>query len=189
VGLGNPGAEYADTRHNAGYLLADALAERWGLPPFRRAGRVRYAEGEVGGQAVAILKPLTFVNRSGAAITPLLAEPGFDPARDLLILVDEAALPIGSFRLRARGTAGGHNGLKSVQAALRSTEYPRFRIGVGPEQRDIEDLSDFVLGPFTDDEWRILESRVPDMTDAVDCWITHGIEEAMNRYNQLGNVE
>ncbi len=120
VGLGNPGPEYAATRHNAGFWLVDALVERWRFPPFRRGERARVTEGDVVGVPVRVLKPTTYMNASGAALASLRADPAFDPARDLLILVDDFAIPSGTFRLRGEGSAGGHNGLKSIEAALQS---------------------------------------------------------------------
>jgi len=124
VGLGNPGPEYAATRHNAGFWLADALVARWGFPPFRRGERARVTEGEVDGIAVRMLKPTTYMNSSGAALASLRADPAFNPVTDLLVLVDEFRIPAGTFRLRAEGSAGGHNGLKSIEAALQSHLYP-----------------------------------------------------------------
>jgi PTH1 family peptidyl-tRNA hydrolase len=124
------------------------------------------------------------MNRSGSALLPLPPPERFDPARDLLILVDEAALPVGAFRLRARGSAGGHNGLKSVEAALQSREYARLRIGVGPPPPGLDDLADYVLAPFEREELEILDPVWPTMADAVECWVTDRIEEAMRRFNK-----
>lgn len=183
VGLGNPGAEYADTRHNAGFLLADALANRWQLA-FRRAPQALAASGTVAGQPLLLIKPHTYMNNSGTALLPLLAHPEFDPARDLLILVDDGALPLETFRLRARGSSGGHNGLESVESALASRVYSRLRIGIGPIPQDVTDLADWVLAPFTEQEGRILTGLLPQMADAVECWVTDGIETAMNRFNK-----
>ncbi|MEP6474544.1 MAG: aminoacyl-tRNA hydrolase, partial [Gemmatimonadota bacterium] len=127
--MGNPGPEYDGTRHNAGFLLADHLAARWHLGAFRRASDAREVRGQVRGQDVRLLKPWTFMNRSGAALAPLRSLAGFDPAADLLVLVDDYATPLASFRLRGAGSAGGHNGLKSVEGALRQQDYARLRIG------------------------------------------------------------
>lgn len=187
MGLGNPGAAYASTRHNAGFLLADAVAARWALPAFGRGRRAQLTEGGVGGGPVAVVKPQTYMNRSGQALAPYLVDPVFDPARDLLILVDDHALPLGAFRLRAQGSAGGHNGLKSVQGALGTTVYARLRIGIGPVPADAEDSADWLLAPFAAEERRRLDARLPAMVDAVEHWRAEGIEAAMNQYNQLGN--
>jgi PTH1 family peptidyl-tRNA hydrolase len=166
--------------------LADLVADRWGLPAFRRAGPSRVTAGEVDGARVAVVKPQTYMNLSGAALRPLLAEPAFEPARDLLVLVDDAAIPLGTFRVRARGSAGGHNGLKSVEATLRTREYARLRIGVGPVPPDVEDLADFVLAPFAEEELAALDPRWPVMVDAVTCWVRDGTDAAMQRFNHPG---
>ena len=164
--------------------MTDLLAERWGLPAFRRVGPARVTHGEVLHQTVLLVKPHTYMNRSGDAIGPLHEEPDFSPARDLLVLVDDAAIPLGTFRLRARGSAGGHNGLKSIEAALRSREYARLRIGVGPAPEGLDDLADFVLDGFDDAEVRTLAALWPAMIEAVECWIAEGIETAMTRFNR-----
>ena len=182
--MGNPGPEYERTRHNAGFRLADHLATRWSLGPFRRASGVRQASGQVRGHELRLLKPQTYMNRSGAALASLRDLPGFDPARDLLILVDDAALPMGSYRLRGAGSAGGHNGLKSVEGALQRRDYARLRIGVGPVPPGVDDLADFVLAEFTPDEDAALEGLLDPMTEAIECWVEEGIEVAMNRFNR-----
>ena len=171
VGLGNPGPEYAATRHNAGFLLADAVARHWNLPPFRRAERARATEGTVASVPVRILKPTTFMNRSGAALASLRADPTFAPARDLLILVDDFQIPLGTFRFRPDGSAGGHNGLKSVEGALQSQQYARLRIGVGPLPEGTGDWADYVLNAFEPAELEQVESLIPQMIDAVDKWL------------------
>lgn len=171
VGLGNPGPDYAATRHNAGFLLADAVAEHWQLPPFRRAERARATEGTVGGTPVRILKPTTFMNRSGAALASLRAEPSFDPTRDLLILVDDFQIPLGTFRFRPEGSAGGHNGLKSIEGALQSQQYARLRIGVGPLPEGTGDWADYVLAPFEPAQVEEVEALMPAMIEAVEKWL------------------
>lgn len=183
VGLGNPGPEYAVTRHNAGFLLADALAEQWKLGPFRRGRLARIAEGTVDGHQVLVVKPQTYMNRSGGALAPLLATPDFTPSRDLLVLVDDAALPLGTFRLRSRGSPGGHNGLKSIEAALGSQAYARLRIGTGPIPEHA-DLADFDLARFPREELTVLADLMPTLVEAVTCWVADGIETAMNRFNR-----
>lgn len=171
VGLGNPGPEYAATRHNAGFLLADRVAEHWQLPPFRRAERARATEGTVAGTPVRILKPNTFMNRSGAALASLRADPTFTPARDLLVLVDDFQIPLGSFRFRPDGSAGGHNGLKSIEAALQSQQYARLRIGVGPLPEGTGDWADYVLAPFEPEQLEEVQALMPSMIEAVEKWL------------------
>lgn len=163
------------------------MADRWRLPAYRRGGPARVTLGALAGTPVAVIKPQTYMNLSGAALRPLLAEPEFDPARDLLVLVDDAAIPLGTFRMRARGSAGGHNGLRSVEDTLRSREYARLRVGVGPVPEDFDDLADYVLGPFAQAEMDTLDPLWPVMVDAVECWVSNGIDEAMQRFNPVGN--
>jgi PTH1 family peptidyl-tRNA hydrolase len=142
------------------------------------------AEGDWNGHPVRILEPQTYMNRSGAALTPLLTLPDFDPSRDLLVLVDDAALPIGRFRLRGAGSAGGHNGLKSVEGALRRQDYARLRIGVGPIPSDLDGLTDFVLDSFTNEDLEILDGLLDPMAEAVETWLEAGIEQAMAKHNR-----
>ena len=171
VGLGNPGPEYAATRHNAGYWLADALVARWGFPPFRRGERARFTEGELDSVPVRLLKPTTYMNASGAALASLRADPAFNPATDLLVLVDEFRIPAGTSRLRSEGSAGGHNGLKSIEAALQSQQYARLRIGVGPLPEGVSDWSEYVLAPFTPEQREQVEAVMPEMIEAVEQWL------------------
>lgn len=133
---------------------------------------------------VLVVKPQTYMNRSGSALLPLPPPDRFDPARDLLVLVDEAELPTGTFRLRARGSAGGHNGLKSVEAALQSREYARLRIGVGLPPEHLDDLADYVLAPFDREQLELLDPLWPVLADAAQCWLAEGIEAAMQKFNQ-----
>jgi PTH1 family peptidyl-tRNA hydrolase len=184
VGLGNPGSEYAETRHNAGFLLADHLARRWSLPPFKRVERGRETAGTVGGTQVRLVKPSTYMNRSGAALARLRALPDFDPAQHLLILVDEVALPLGRFRLRGAGSAGGHNGLRSIEGALQRQDYARLRIGVGPKPPELDDLADYVLEEFLPEERKVVDDLLDPMADAVETWLADGIELAMTRHNR-----
>jgi PTH1 family peptidyl-tRNA hydrolase len=146
------------------------VAAHWGLPPFRRAERARATEGVVAGVPVRVLKPTTMMNRSGAALASLRADPTFEPATDLLILVDDFNIPGGTFRLRAEGSAGGHNGLKSIEGALQSPRYARLRIGVGPLPAGAP-WEDYVLDSFTPEEIEQLEGLLPQMVDAVDKWL------------------
>jgi PTH1 family peptidyl-tRNA hydrolase len=186
VGLGNPGPEYAETRHNVGRWLLDLLARRWSASPFRSGRRFEVAEARVDGRDVWLAKPLTYMNESGLALRALLdtVDPEFRVDRDLLVVVDDAALPPGRARFRARGSAGGHHGLLSIESALGTQAYPRLRIGVGapPPGRD---LADWVLAPFdrAEDEAAVLE-LLPTLAEGVEVWVREGIEAAMNRYNR-----
>ena len=151
---------------------------------FKRAERARVAAGQRDGLEVRLVKPTTYMNRSGAALAPLRSFPGFDPARHLLVLSDDVALPAGRFRLRGAGTAGGHNGLKSVEGALQRQDYARLRIGVGPVPPDAGDLADYVLDAFPSEDWLLLQGLLDPMAEAVECWLSEGIEPAMTKFNR-----
>jgi peptidyl-tRNA hydrolase, PTH1 family len=183
VALGNPGPEYAATRHNVGWWLLDALAEAWDLGRFRRDGNAAVASGRVEGAPVRLIKPLTYMNRSGQALRPLLRMNSFEPARDLLIVVDEVALEPGRVRLRPSGSAGGHNGLKSIEAALGSRDYPRLRIGVGGAPSGA-DLANWVLSAPSKADRAVIMELVPDLIGCTESWLRDGTEAAMNRCNR-----
>jgi len=136
------------------------------------------------GQSVWLIKPWTYMNRSGAALAPLRASPQFDPARDLLVVVDDVALPPGRFRLRGAGSAGGHNGLKSIEGALQRQDYARLRIGVGAKPPEWPELADWVLSRFDEEDRQAMDATMDLMAEAVECWLEHGIEVAMNRFNR-----
>jgi PTH1 family peptidyl-tRNA hydrolase len=125
----------------------------------------------VDGVPVRVLKPTTYMNRSGAALASLRADPAFDPTRDLLVLVDDFAIPAGTFRLRTEGSSGGHNGLKSIEGALQSQAFARLRIGVGPLPEGTGDWADYVLAPFDPEQVEQVEALIPEMVDAVDRWV------------------
>ena len=186
MGLGNPGREYELTRHNVGWMVVDHLADVWHFDGWRRDGDALVAAGRTHGAAVRLVKPQTFMNLSGAALRPYLRRPMFDPAQDLLVVVDDVALPLGRLRLRASGSAGGHNGLKSIENALGSRTYARARIGVAPDdpRRRDPDLADFVLSPFGKNERNTVLAEMPRITAAVESWLTDGIDRAMNLYNR-----
>ncbi len=184
MGLGNPGPEYAATRHNAGFLLLDHVAARWEAGPFKRHGRAKAVTVRRHTRACRLIKPTTYMNRSGASVSPLRSHPDFAPAEELLVLVDDVALPLGRFRLRQRGSAGGHNGLKSIQGVLMRQDYGRLRIGIGPVPETVVDLADFVLSPFTPEERGALDDLMDPMADAVDMWLAEGIDRAMNTFNR-----
>lgn len=183
TGLGNPGPEYDATRHNVGWWLVDRLSAEWGLGPFRRSGPALAAHGAIGGEPVVLLKPLTFMNRSGAALAPVRSDPEFDIATDLLVVVDDVALDVGRVRMRPSGSAGGHNGLKSIEAALGTRDYARLRIGVGAPPPGA-DMADWVLSEFEPEDEDAVLALLPELTEAVRVWMDEGIEAAMSRYNR-----
>lgn len=141
------------------------------------------AAGRVGDRAVTLVKPQTYMNRSGAALAPFRGRPDFDAARDLLVLVDDIATPLGRFRLRGAGSAGGHNGLKSIEGTLRRQDYARLRIGIGQKPPEYDDLSDWVLGRLTREERAAIDALLDPMAEAVESWLADGIEKAMSRHN------
>jgi PTH1 family peptidyl-tRNA hydrolase len=186
LGLGNPGRRYERTRHNVGWWLVDHLADVWRFASWREDGQALATSGRVDGVAVRLVKPLTYMNLSGNALIPYLKRPAWHPATDLLVVVDDIALPVGRYRLRARGSAGGHNGLKSIEQVIGSREYPRLRIGIRPREpeREIGDLADFVLSPFSPPEREETLALMPRLTAAVELWLREGIDAAMNVHNR-----
>ena len=186
LGLGNPGREYEDTRHNVGWWVLDHLADVWRFDGWRKDGETRVAAGTVGAWRVRLVKPLTFMNLSGAVLTPFLRRAFWSAASDLLVVVDDVALPVGSYRLRASGSAGGHNGLKSIEQALKSQQYSRLRIGIKPvdERRELGVLSDFVLSPFGRIERDETLGLMPKLQDAAEIWLRDGVAAAMNVHNR-----
>ena len=183
IGLGNPGSDYDDTRHNVGWWVLDRLAFDWEFPTFERRRPCLVSEGAVGERAVRLVKPTTFMNRSGLALRALRDLERFDPAQDLLVVVDDAALGVGRLRFRPSGGPGGHNGLKSIAGALRSNQYARLRVGIGPAPSDV-DITDWVLGPFEAEDEEVVVGLLPEITRAVEAWLGDGTEAAMNRFNR-----
>ena len=188
MGLGNPGPEYERTRHNVGWWVVDHLADVWRFEGWKRDGDARVASGSVAGQRVRLVKPQTFMNLSGAALRPYLRREGFSYMKDLLVISDEVALPVGAFRIRAGGSAGGHNGLKSIEGALGSQEYARLRVGVGPEDpsRRRGDLADYVLDDFGKRDEALVRDNFETLTQLAETWLAEGPQVAMNRFNRMG---
>jgi peptidyl-tRNA hydrolase, PTH1 family len=183
AGLGNPGARYDNTRHNVGWWVLDRICHDFDLGPFHPEGAALVASGDVDGEAVILVKPTAYMNRSGPALLPFLESAECDPEEDLLVIVDDAALDVGRVRFRGSGSAGGHNGLVSVAAALNTHRYTRLRVGVGRPPAGA-DMVDWVLSPMSAaDEERVLEI-LPDLSEAVGRWVSEGVESVMNRYNR-----
>jgi PTH1 family peptidyl-tRNA hydrolase len=183
VGLGNPGREYDNTRHNAGWWLLDVLAQRWGVPKFRAEKNQAIATTRVEPFQVRLIKPLTYMNRSGSVLVPLKRMGALDLGKDLLVLVDDVALEPGRVRFRPSGSAGGHNGLKSIEQALGTKGYPRLRIGVGTKPPGA-DLADWVLSSMPRGDRKLVDERLPELAEAVETWMRDGIEVVMDRYNR-----
>jgi len=183
VGLGNPGKEYRETRHNVGFMVADEIAKRHDLSFAMAPSQVpeTFVAKKFGSDPVLVAKPLTFMNRSGDAVAALARY--YDiAAGDLLVVVDEVALPFGRLRARARGSAGGHNGLKSVIERLGTTEFARLRLGVGRGDAR-RDLADHVLSKFEADEQSALGEFIARAADAAEMFAAESIEKVMNTYN------
>jgi PTH1 family peptidyl-tRNA hydrolase len=184
VGLGNPGRSYTKTRHNAGFVVMDYLAQRFRLD--FRAGKGEYdvAEWNRDGRRVWVLKPLTYMNNSGIAVREFTQFYKIT-ARHVMVVCDDAALPVGRIRMRTGGSDGGQNGLKSIIYHLNTDEFPRLRIGVANDRMRERDLADFVLSPFDADEAKIMEDVVKTAGEALVDYLDRGIDYAMNRYNRL----
>lgn len=182
VGLGNPGPEYRDTRHNVGFLVADELAVRWRVPDsWREKFGALHIRTTVGDEAVIVAKPLTFMNLSGQAVAGLAGFYQIDPA-DVLVVTDDVALPLGRLRARPEGGAGGHNGLKSIIQHLGTQAFPRVRVGVGRGD-DRRDLADHVLGRFEAGERETVSAAVLRAADAAERFLSDGIERVMSAFN------
>ena len=181
VGLGNPGKKYAGTRHNLGFWCVDRLAAAWGIEVSRRRRLFVWGEGDAGGVSVALAKPRTYVNESGQAVTALLARLRARPS-ELIVVYDDLDMPAGRIRLRAQGGAGGHNGMKSIVAAIGTQEFARLRIGIGRPAPGSDEI-EHVLGRPSDDERRTMADAVDTAAQAVAAIVEDGVEAAMNRFN------
>ncbi|MFY9826650.1 MAG: aminoacyl-tRNA hydrolase [Thermoanaerobaculia bacterium] len=190
LGLGNPGEPYRDTRHNVGFRVVEELARRWHLALDRLECNALIAHAGEAGEAieamdeVLLAKPQTYMNRSGHAAHCFVERYELDPA-NLLVVYDEVNLPLGKLRLRRAGSPAGHRGLESILESLRTAEVPRLRLGVAPlgERPPGEDLADFVLSPFAEEEREDAEAMIRRAADAVELWLREGAEAAMTKFN------
>jgi PTH1 family peptidyl-tRNA hydrolase len=182
VGLGNAGMQYAWTPHNLGFLAIDRIAERAGIRVERPEAKSLAGFGRYGGQDVALAKPQTMMNLSGLAVKDLLAKLDCGPEK-MIVLYDDVALPWGMLRIRERGTAGGHNGLKSVIGAVGTMEFPRVRMGVLPDH-PVADVAAYVLHPMRKPELEVAGEMTEEAADAVELILTQGMTPAMNRFNR-----
>jgi PTH1 family peptidyl-tRNA hydrolase len=190
VGLGNPGIEYQFTPHNAGFLAVDRIAEDCGVVLTNRRGRALTARARLAGQDVLLAKPETYMNLSGLSVAALAQEFQIaDPSTDMIVLYDELALPLGTIRIRERGSANGHNGVKSISGVLGTEEWLRIRIGVGkPALADGREIKaggkDYLLSPFRKQELAVLDEVLDRARGAVEVVLTEGVSAAMNRFNR-----
>jgi PTH1 family peptidyl-tRNA hydrolase len=184
VGLGNPGKEYAGTRHNAGFLLVEKLAQKWRSDwALEKKFNARLARHELDGRRAVLCEPQTFMNASGEAVASVA---GFYrvPSGQVLVVVDDADLPLGELRLRPSGGAGGHHGLESVEKHLGTRDFARLRVGIGRAD-GIREITNFVLGKFGPSETELAERVLQVACDQAECWCVAGIQKAMNQFNGI----
>ncbi|MHB1455683.1 MAG: aminoacyl-tRNA hydrolase [Armatimonadota bacterium] len=179
IGLGNPGTEYRDTRHNIGFMAVDLIARKHHIQVKTRRNNAHIGEGLIAEQKVILAKPMTFMNLSGQAVSALMRKYRLTP-QDILIIYDDVALPLGRIRIRPDGSAGGHNGIKSIIGSLGAQDFPRIRIGIGSPNRD---MIDHVLSRFHKTEIETVREAVDRASEAVEVIFTDGLETAMNRFN------
>lgn len=184
VGLGNPGSQYDRTRHNVGFRAIDALADSLGVKITRSRFRALTATATIGGEKVLLMKPQTFMNASGMAVEPAAAFYKV-PADRILVIFDDISLPIGKIRIRADGSAGGHNGLKSLISSLGRQDFPRIKVGVGAKPHPDYDLADWVLSKFSAKEEKDLAPAVENAVDAVSFYLKNGAEKTAAKFNGL----
>ena len=182
VGLGNPGADYAKTRHNAGFMLADLLAKRWRADwSAGKKFQSRVAKAERDGRRVVLCEPQTFMNASGEAVGAMVNFYRL-PLKNLVVAMDDADLPLGEIRLRPGGSSGGHHGLESIEQHLGSREYARLRIGIGRKD-GVREITRHVLGRLSVAEMKVMESVLTRAADQIECWLAHGLQKAMSQFN------
>jgi len=182
VGLGNPGADYARTRHNAGFMLADLLVKRWRADwSAGKKFQSRVAKAERDGRRVVLCEPQTFMNASGEAVGAMVNFYRL-PLKNLVVAMDDADLPLGEIRLRPGGSSGGHHGLESIEQHLGSREYARLRIGIGRKD-GVREITGHVLGRLSVAEMKVMESVLTRAADQIECWLAHGLQKAMSQFN------
>ncbi len=182
VGLGNPGAKYAGTRHNIGFNVVTRIADDYNISLDIKKHKAICGKGYIAGQKVILAMPQTFMNLSGESVRELVDYYKIDPEEELIVIYDDISLDVGRMRLRAKGSAGGHNGIKNIIAHLGSSVFPRIKVGVG-EKPSGWDLADYVLGRFSDEENVIMRDMLGKGADACKDFVMYGIEEAMNKHN------
>ena len=183
VGLGNPTAQYEGTRHNAGFDVIEVLAEKYNISVDARKCRAFCGKGVIAGQKVLLVKPQTYMNLSGESVGGIVNYYKIDPESDLLVIYDDISLDVGQLRIRKKGSAGGHNGIKSIIAHLGTTVFPRIKVGVGEKPKNY-DLADYVLGHFSKQERELMEEGYEHASDAVEQIVQGEIEAAMNVFNK-----
>ena len=182
VGLGNPGTQYENTRHNVGFLVADELAERQNAPIQRLKFKALTNLLTISGEKVLVMKPVTYMNLSGEVVRQAVDFYKIPPER-VLVVSDDTALAVGRLRIRKGGSAGGHNGLKNIIQHLGTDQFPRVRVGVGEKPHPDYDMADWVLGKFQGEDKKVIDGAVKRAADAVECLLKEGPDRAMNRFN------
>ncbi len=182
VFLGNPGPKYRDTRHNAGFMAADAMEKKLGVSINKLRFKALTAQATLGGEKVLLLKPQTYMNLSGESVSPAAAFYKVPPEH-IIVVSDEVSLPIGKLRIRKSGSAGGHNGLKNIITMLGTDAFPRIRMGVGAPPHADYDMADWVLSSFKNQDADDMRSLAVRVCDAVECYIAEGPDRAMNKFN------
>lgn len=182
VGLGNPGDKYENTRHNAGFMAIDQLADRGDFPVQRLKFHALTHQATISGQGVLVMKPTTYMNLSGDAVAEAAAFYKVDPEH-ILVLCDDVSLPVGKLRIRTSGSAGGHNGLKSIIQRLGTDKFPRVKIGVGGKPHPDYDMADWVLGKFVGPDKTAIDEATLRAAQAVECYLKDGPQKAMNQFN------
>ena len=181
-GLGNPGDQYENTRHNAGFLVVDELARRGGFSVQKVKHKALTGTAVIGGQGVLVMKPTTYMNLSGEAVGDA-ARFYKIPADHVLVISDDTDLPLGKLRIRKSGSAGGHNGLKSIIQHLGGDQFPRLKVGVGGKPHPDYDMADWVLGKLQGDDKKVMDEAVKRAADAIECLLKDGADKAMNKFN------
>lgn len=182
AGLGNPGRQYEKTRHNMGFDTVDELIDRHRIPQGGIAHKAMYGKGMIAGEKILAVKPLTYMNLSGEAIREYVNYYKMDPETELIVIYDDIDLEPGQIRIRKKGSAGGHNGIKSIIAQIGTQNFYRIKVGVGAKPKGW-DLADYVLGRFSSEERELVDKAICDAADAVEMILKDGIEAAMNHYN------
>ena len=182
AGLGNPGRQYAGTRHNMGFNVVTRIADDYKMQITIKEHKALCAKGFIGGKKVLLALPQTYMNLSGESIRELVNYYKIDPETELMVIYDDISMDVGRIRMRAKGSAGGHNGIKNIIAELGTDVFPRMKVGVGEKPKGW-DLADYVLGRFSDEENEVMRRMLAKGSDACRDFILYGIQEAMNRYN------
>ncbi|MBQ8591392.1 MAG: aminoacyl-tRNA hydrolase [Lachnospiraceae bacterium] len=183
VGLGNPGKQYENTRHNIGFMTIDSIAEKHQIPVIEIKHKAQIGKGYIGGEKVILAKPLTFMNLSGESVRALTDYYKVDTDTNLIVIYDDISMDVGQLRIRKKGSAGGHNGIKSIIAHLNSDVFQRIKMGVG-DKKPGYDLADYVLGHFDKSERDTINQSIQDAVAAVETIMSEGADAAMNRYNK-----